>query len=131
MTNRRLILFLSILALMLFQVPVQAEEVAASISPADLNARVSEGTGPLVVDVRTSEEFRSGHIPGAINIPHDRIVDHIGELQSEHGVALYCMVGVRARLGEHALQEAGLKGVLHIEGGLSAWQASGLPVERE
>jgi rhodanese-related sulfurtransferase len=131
MTNRRFIAFVPIFTFLLLQAPARAEEVAANISPADLNARVQEGKAPLIVDVRTPEEFRSGHIPGAINIPHDKIAEHVGELRSEHGVALYCMVGPRARLGEQALRKAGLEEVLHIEGGLSAWQASGLPVERD
>ena len=131
MVKRSLIPFAAVLALLLFQVSVHAEEVAASISPAELSARVRDGAAPLIVDVRTPEEFRSGHIPGAINIPHDRIADHAAERVSAQGVALYCMLGPRARLGEQVLRKAGLEGILHIEGGLSAWQASGFPVERE
>ncbi len=130
-TDRRLIPIVLALALWLLQVPGHAQAAAPSISPAELNARLQKGTAPLIVDVRTPAEFRSGHIPGAVNIPHDRIADHVSELQSEHGVALYCMVGPRARLGEQALRKAGLEEVLHIEGGFSAWQSSGLPVERE
>ena len=40
------------------------------------------------------------------------------------------MVGPRARKGEKMLLAAGVETVLHLEGGLSAWEASGLPVER-
>ncbi len=48
-----------------------------------------------------------------------------------HGVALYCMVGPRARKGEAALLGAGYSSVLHLGDGLAAWQAAGLPVENE
>lgn len=105
---------------------------APSISPAELQARRESGTAPVVVDVRTAAEFESGHIPGAVNIPFDEVASRIREVDAPHGVAMYCMVGPRARKGESALLEAGYeKDVLHIEGGLAAWKAAGLPVNGE
>jgi len=106
------------------------ETLAPSISPQELQARMAKGDAPLVVDVRTPEEFRAGHIPGAINVPHDQVAARAAELSGEHGVAMYCMKGPRARLGEQALERAGVEDVLHVEGGFSAWQAAGLPVEK-
>ena len=103
---------------------------AASISPAELNARRESDSPPIVIDVRTSEEYAAGHIPNAVNIPFDQIADRISEVEAPHGVALYCMVGPRARKGETALLASGYNSVLHIEGGLAAWQAAGFPVER-
>ena len=108
-----------------------AESGAPGIAPADLQARRDAGTAPVVIDVRTAEEYATGHIPGAVNIPHDQIADRISEVEAEHGVALYCMVGPRARMGEAALLGSGYSPVFHIEGGLAAWQQSGLPVERD
>ena len=103
---------------------------AATISPAELNARRASGSAPVVIDVRTAEEYATGHIPGAVNIPFDKVADRISEVEAPHGVALYCMVGPRARKGESALLASGYKSVLHIEGGLAAWQAAGFPTER-
>ncbi|MCL4684981.1 rhodanese-like domain-containing protein [Myxococcota bacterium] len=71
-------------------------------SPAALHAQRQAGNAPLVADVRTPEECASGHIPGAVNIPFDQVTERIAELQSPHGVALYCMQGPRARKGEAA-----------------------------
>jgi len=105
--------------------------LAPSISPTELHVQREAGTAPVVVDVRTSEEFATGHIPGAVNIPFDEIAERIGEVDAPHGVALYCMVGPRARKGEAALLAEGHEKVLHIEGGLAAWQAAGLPVTGE
>jgi adenylyltransferase/sulfurtransferase len=101
---------------------------APSISPAELHAQRESGVAPIVIDVRTSEEYASGHIPGAVNIPFDQVVERITEVDAARGVALYCMVGPRARKGEAALLAAGHDKVLHLEGGLAAWQAAGLPV---
>ncbi len=100
-----------------------------SISAAELHARRESGAAPVVIDVRTPEEYASGHIPGAVNVPFDQVAQRIAEVDGPHGVALYCMVGPRARKGESALLAAGYEKVFHLEGGLAAWQAAGLPVE--
>ena len=102
---------------------------APNISATALHALRESGVAPVVIDVRTAEEYASGHIPGAVNIPFDQIAQRIAEVDAPHGVALYCMVGPRARKGESALLGAGYQAVLHLEGGLAAWQAAGLPVE--
>ncbi len=107
--------------------PESAE--APSISAASLHARRQAGTAPVVIDVRTPEEYLSGHIPGAVNVPFDQVAQRIAEVDASHGVALYCMVGPRARKGESALLAAGYAKVFHLEGGLAAWRAAGLPIE--
>ena len=101
-----------------------------SIPPAALSDRVSSGRAPIILDVRTPAEFASGHIPGAINIPHTELARRISELDPKAEIALYCMAGPRARLGEQTLQKAGRTRLLHVQGGLSAWMAAGLPVEK-
>ena len=123
----------SIALALLFSVAASAESggtaTAASIAPSELNARRNSGTAPVVIDVRTPAEYAMGHIPGALNIPFDRIADRISEVEAPDGVALYCMVGPRARKGEAALLADGYTSVFHLEGGLAAWQAAGYPVE--
>ena len=109
------------------ETPPQAPSIAAT----ELSARRASGDAPVVIDVRSAEEFAAGHIPGALNIPFDQVAKRISEVDAPHGVALYCMVGPRARKGESALLGAGYTSVLHLEGGLAAWQAAGLPVESE
>ena len=104
---------------------------APSISPAELHSQRESGTAPVVIDVRTPEEYASGHIPDAVNIPFDQIAERISEVDAPHGVALYCMVGPRARKGEAALLAVGYQKTFHIEGGLAAWQEAGLPVTGE
>jgi len=118
------------LFVLLLASPTLAGPDAPSIAPKELNALRGSGAAPVVIDVRTPAEFATGRIPGAVNIPFDQVADRISELDAPHGVALYCMVGPRARKGEAALFEAGFESVFHIEGGLAAWQKAGLPVER-
>lgn len=103
---------------------------APNITPSELSERRASGDAPMVIDVRTAEEFATGHIPGALNIPFDRVAERISEVDAPNGVALYCMMGPRARKGEAALLDSGYVSVLHIDGGLAAWKAAGLPVEK-
>lgn len=120
---------LALTLLVFLAAPTFAETEAPSLSPAELNARRASATEPVVIDVRTPAEFQTGHIPGALNIPFDQVAERISEIDAPHGIALYCMLGPRARKGEAALLEAGYTSVFHLEGGLSAWQAAGLPVD--
>jgi phage shock protein E len=109
----------------------EAPPEAPSITATELSTRRTSGAAPVVIDVRTPEEYAAGHIPGALNIPFDQVAQRISEVEAPHGVALYCMVGPRARKGESALLSAGYTSVLHLEGGLAAWEAAGFPMERE
>ncbi len=106
------------------------QEIVPTLSPDDLYEQRQSGLAPLILDVRTPEEFRLGHIPGAVNIPHTDLASRIEEVEPKGGVVLYCMVGPRARLGEKTLLDAGLPKVLHLDGGLAAWKAAGYPVDR-
>jgi phage shock protein E len=100
------------------------------LSPSELRARLGDSSALVAIDVRTPEEFAEGHVPGAINIPVDQIVERISEVRAPHGMALYCKLGPRSRRGEAALLAAGYGPLFHLDGGFMAWQAQGLPVER-
>ncbi len=129
MTLRRSRTSALIVALLALSAPAAADELAPTIAPGELHERQQKGTAPLVIDVRTPAEYAMGHVPGAVNIPHTELSARLGEVESESGVALYCLMGPRARLGEKTLREAGVRDILHLDGGLSAWREAGLPVE--
>lgn len=129
MRTRRALLFVAFLVLFACTADTSA---APTLSVADLARQMQTSNAPLVVDVRSAEEFATGHIPGARNIPFQEIGGRMDELDSPTGVALYCMVGPRARKAEDALVAAGFDApIQHIDGGLGAWKAAGLAVEAE
>jgi rhodanese-related sulfurtransferase len=101
-----------------------------SIAPQELSALRATAKPPLVLDVRSPEEYEAGHIPGALHIPFDQVAKRVSEIEAPNGVAVYCKVGPRARKGEQALIAAGYTSVFHLQGGFDAWEAAGLPVER-
>jgi len=71
-------------------------------------ARSLAQAGARVVDVRTPDEFASGHVPGAINIPYDQLPGRAAEIgPPSTAVVLYCRSGRRSGIAAEALQKAG------------------------
>ena len=101
------------------------------VSPADLEERRKADESLVVLDVRTAAEYLAGHVPGAINIPHDELRGRLGELPTKEGgvVAVYCERGPRASRAQRTLAEAGYPEVLHLEGGYANWKRRGYPIE--
>ena len=93
-------------------------EPAEMITPEIIAAIESQA---LIVDVRTPEEFADGHYPGAINIPHDTILQGLEQLgvTEETPVILYCRSGNRSGQAEQVLQEKGFTEARNA-GGLEA-----------
>ena len=108
------------------------EEAAASITAADLAGRIGQGTAPAIFDVRTPEEYAAGHVPGAINIPHDELPNRVNEFSvyQDMEVVVYCRSGKRAGIAEQALAAAGFRGVRDLEGHMQQWEAEGFSVDQ-
>ena len=102
-----------------------------TITNAQLAAQLKEGHAPLVLDVRTPEEFKAGHIPGAVNIPVDQLSSRLGELGIAKGdeVVVHCEKGGRAAKAEALLAQSGYTEVVDLTGHMSGWREAGLPVE--
>ena len=93
-------------------------ETGDSITPEVLSAIEHEA---LIVDVRTPEEFANGHYPGAINIPHETILEGLNQLgvTADTSVILYCRSGNRSGQAEQVLREKGFTEARNA-GGLEA-----------
>jgi rhodanese-related sulfurtransferase len=128
--SARGVLLLAILAAACGPAGDAADGGAATIAPAELARRLSEDP-PLVLDVRTPEEFASGHVPGAVNIPHTELGERLAELPGDRGgeVVVYCERGGRAARAEDLLREAGYTAVRHLEGDMAAWRRDRRPCE--
>jgi phage shock protein E len=102
------------------------------ITQEDLLRKLESGTAPLILDVRTPGEYQSGHVPQAINIPHNQLPSRLAELldAKDREVVTYCERGPRAGFAESVLQEAGFSAVRHLVGDMYVWRRNGLPIER-
>lgn len=77
-----------------------------------------QGDKVLVIDVRTTKEYDSGHIDGALHIPYEIIGDKITDLSKDKGrdIVLYCQSGRRSGIAQKTLQDMGYKRVVNAGG---------------
>jgi hydroxyacylglutathione hydrolase len=78
-----------------------------------------------VVDVRGPDEWRRGHIPGAIHIPLAALPDRIGELNAATPIVLHCRGGSRSAIAASFLLARGITDVSNVAGGYESWVKSG------
>jgi rhodanese-related sulfurtransferase len=103
-----------------------------TISPAELAAQLGTGERHELVDVRTSPEYASAHVPGARLIPLNELEVDAYLAQHTPGTPIYllCQGGARARSAREQFERAGCADCVVVEGGTEAWMAAGLPVHR-
>ena len=82
-----------------------------------------------VVDVRTTGEFRSGHIAGSLSIPMDEIESRLADVPAGRPVVMVCHSGARSEIVRNQMQ-AILPEVTCLDGGLVAWENAGHTVVR-
>ncbi len=98
------------------------------ISPLDYVAQFGEDPSVSLIDVRTPEEFASGHIAGAANIPVEELGARLAEVPEGQPVIVYCRSGNRSAAAARILVDAGYAPVYDL-GGIQSWVAEGLPIE--
>ena len=78
--------------------------------------------GDILLDVRTNEEYLSGKIEGAVNIPVDEIRNRMSEIPKERNVYIYCEAGLRGYLAQRILKQNGYNNVFNLSGGYRLWR---------
>jgi rhodanese-related sulfurtransferase len=101
----------------------------AKISPQQYVSDFENAPRPhLLLDVRTPEEFASGHIPGAVNIAVESLMSRLSEVPQNQPVVVYCRSGNRSATAAQILSDAGYANIYDM-GAIFDWQAAGLPIE--
>ena len=108
---------------------LDAKDAFEPVSVAELAGRIREGL-VTVVDVRPSEEYAAGHLPGAINLPVSKIDEQLARLPRDREVVAYCR-GPFCVLSYDAVAELRKRGLKarRLETGFPEWKVAGLPVE--
>ncbi len=85
-----------------------------------------------VLDVRNTEEFAAGHLPGARNIALGNFSERAAELEKlkKKPLIVYCKSGQSSLKAVAELRKLGFESVFNLEGGINAWTGAGLPVEK-
>lgn len=102
------------------------------ISPGALDSLLRDGSSaPQIIDVRTTAEWRSGHIAGAIHVPINELGSRIAGLQLDRtrAVVAICRAAHRSIPAVRLLQRHGFQRACQLQGGMLAWRHAGLPVE--
>ncbi|MES2821872.1 MAG: rhodanese-like domain-containing protein [Pseudomonadota bacterium] len=117
--------FVALLALLAF---TEMRKGGQSLSSRELTALVNSEQG-VVLDVRNNKDFANGHIVGSLNIPHEKVLGRLPELEKHKAKTLI----VVDAMGQHAggvcreLKKAGFTAA-KLSGGIGGWRADNLPV---
>jgi phage shock protein E len=85
-----------------------------------------------ILDVRTPEEFASGHLKGALNvdIASPDFQKNLAKLDPAKTWLVHCAAGGRSTRSLGILNKLGFKSIIHLDGGLKGWKEAGLPLEK-
>jgi rhodanese-related sulfurtransferase len=109
-----------------------------SISTAQLSALIEQKPSPqvgrvLLLDVRAADEFAVSHLPAAIHVPADQVLDfaerELTLLNRSHPIVAYCSVGVRSATAAQDLQLVGFTNVKNLRGSIFQWANEGRPMQ--
>ena len=109
----------------------QTTPAPTSVINTELQQRITAGEAPVILDVRSADEYAGGHIAGAVNIAHTDIATQVDALPADRTteIVVHCHSGGRATAAEATLTELGYTNVRHLEGDYAGWEAAGLPLE--
>ena len=110
---------------------LQPSKPAAMVYPAEITAAQAaekRSQGAFILDVREPSEWTQVHIPGAVLIPLGALPDRLNEVPKDKEVIVVCHSGNRSAKGRDILRAAGFNRVTSMAGGMTAWQAQGLPI---
>lgn len=92
-----------------------------------LQKEMSGGTAPVILDVRSPQEFSGGHIPGAKNVTCDELIAKGFSASADTNIVVYCHSGFRSANAQRILQSKGFTRVRNLQGGVVAWKG---PIKR-
>ena len=103
----------------------------AGLSPQDM-VQLMNREKAVVIDVCSPEEFAQGHVIGAKNLPLGELDAKLAQVVKNKAtpVVMVCQVGARSARAAATAQKLGYENVQSLAGGLKAWQAANMPVEK-
>lgn len=107
--------------------PVTSGDVE-DVHPKALHAMFDDEARPVVIDVREPWEYAQGHVPGSRLIPLGQLSRHVNELDPQQPVAVICQTGSRSQSAAALLAQKGFQKIYNVQGGMNAWQRSGLAI---
>jgi rhodanese-related sulfurtransferase len=109
----------------------QQNRTASTALPTEISvdqAAQKRDQGAFILDVREPSEWADFHIPGATLIPLGELPNRLSEVPKDREVVVVCRTGRRSAQGRDILLKAGYPQVTSMAGGVTQWQAQGLPI---
>jgi hydroxyacylglutathione hydrolase len=100
------------------------------VSPALAAELLTSTHPPLAVDVRAPGEREQKHIKGSIGLPLSHLAERLEELPRDRPLLVHCAGGYRSSIAASVLQSQGFDQVQELAGGIAAWEAAGLPLQK-
>jgi molybdopterin/thiamine biosynthesis adenylyltransferase/rhodanese-related sulfurtransferase len=107
----------------------EARKAVPEVTADEVKRAADSKSGTILLDVREKEEFRDGHLAGAISVPRGFLEMQVeGKVTDKSApVITYCQSGVRSLLAGRILKEMGYTNVRSMGGGFGAWKNGGFP----
>jgi sulfur-carrier protein adenylyltransferase/sulfurtransferase len=111
------------------EIMAEARKAVPELSPAEVKERLDRGETPVLLDVREKEEYRDGHIAGALSLPRGFLEIRVEESVPDRSTPIiaYCAGGTRSLIAGRTLREMGYQNVISMSGGFTGWKNAGLP----
>ncbi|MCX8117172.1 MAG: rhodanese-like domain-containing protein [Desulfobacterota bacterium] len=110
----------------------KAKAEIKKVTPADVKAAIDKQEKAFILDVRDPEEYKAGHLPGAINVSRGKleftIWDRIPDKEAK--IYVYCLTAARSALATKTLNELGYKNAVLMDAHFEDWVKAGYPVSR-
>jgi rhodanese-related sulfurtransferase/glyoxylase-like metal-dependent hydrolase (beta-lactamase superfamily II) len=106
---------------------IQATE---RVSVPMLTEELESSDPPVIIDVRSPQEWRDGHIPESRNIPLSQLKQRFEEFPTGRRIAVHCAGGYRSSIAASMLRRNGIADVMELAGGITAWEAAALPIKK-
>ena len=109
------------------QLMEEARKAIPEVSIDEVKNRVERGENWTLLDVREREEYREGHLEGAISLPRGFLEMRVEETVADKTkpIIAYCAGGVRSLIAARTLKELGYENVVSMSGGYTAWKNAG------
>jgi rhodanese-related sulfurtransferase len=130
--NWYLFLALVVIVYLLLAGPITRSLLGIKTLPVSQAVQLMNHESAVVVDVREPDEFRTGHIPNAINIPLGSLTERIKDIEKYKTtpVLLSCRTSQRSARAATILSKRGFIAAHILAGGITAWQGANLPIKK-
>ena len=110
-------------------------QIIENITPEEVNTLIQENKDNpnfVILDVRTPEEYLSGHIENAVNLDYysDTFRNDLDKLDKNKTYIIYCRSGGRSGNALNIMKELDFREVYNVLGGITKWKSEGLPTKK-